>query len=85
MTFAGAGYVEKYHDMLASNTPASNTARETAPLPDRTPQPTVTGTVTAEEPFGFTPVTSLPSRKGADGQSAKHLRILPKQNLPHRL
>ena len=57
--------------MLASNTPASNPARETAPLPDRTPQPTVTGTPPAEEPFGFTPVTSLPSRKTADGQSAK--------------
>lgn len=70
-TYAGAGYVEKYHDMLASNTPASNPARETAPLPDRTPQPTVTGTHPAEEPFGFTPVTSLPSRKTADGQSAK--------------
>lgn len=61
-TFAGAGYVEKYRDMIASNTPKPSPAQQ----PSKN-----SGAVTvekrneaaAEESFTLSPVTSLPTRK----------------------
>lgn len=64
-TFAGAGYVEKYRDMIASNTPepkpapaAQQTSKNTAPKAVGT-----RNEAAVEEPFTLSPVTSLPSRK----------------------
>lgn len=59
-TFAGAGYVEKYRDMIASNTSGPRPA--SAPQQAPTVSPSSAGTV-QQQPFTLTPVNSLPERK----------------------
>ncbi|MDE5988538.1 MAG: C40 family peptidase [Duncaniella sp.] len=70
-TFAGAGYVEKYRNMIASNSPSQSPAQKPQQTSAPESQSTPTASPAKDEPFTLSPVSNLPSRKTAPAKTGQ--------------